>query len=169
MQPVHHESHICTRSTQDNNGQDSCIKGNAVAGQKLVRINLSEQTDMMDLLGADLPLQGGAPGQFAWSATYFLSPSTPHPSTPQSPCIITMHCHTNNLTMHRHHPHCASSPPSASSPCTILTMHFTILTMHPHYPHCASSPPSPSSPRILTPAGVMGLCWGPSKLGSGCC
>ena len=36
------------------------------AGQKLVRINLSEQTDMMDLLGADLPVQGGAPGQFAW-------------------------------------------------------------------------------------------------------
>jgi len=36
------------------------------AGQKLVRINLSEQTDMMDLLGADLPVEGGAPGQFAW-------------------------------------------------------------------------------------------------------
>lgn len=35
-------------------------------GQQLVRINLSEQTDMMDLLGADLPVQGGAPGQFAW-------------------------------------------------------------------------------------------------------
>lgn len=31
-----------------------------------VRINLSEQTDMMDLLGADLPAPGGAPGQFAW-------------------------------------------------------------------------------------------------------
>ena len=36
------------------------------AGQQLVRINLSEQTDMMDLLGADLPVEGGAPGQFAW-------------------------------------------------------------------------------------------------------
>jgi len=36
------------------------------AGQKLVRINLSEQTDMMDLLGADLPVEGGALGQFAW-------------------------------------------------------------------------------------------------------
>lgn len=35
-------------------------------GQTLVRINLSEQTDMMDLLGADLPAPGGAPGQFAW-------------------------------------------------------------------------------------------------------
>ncbi|KAG2499138.1 hypothetical protein HYH03_002721 [Edaphochlamys debaryana] len=35
-------------------------------GQSLVRINLSEQTDMMDLLGADLPAVGGAPGQFAW-------------------------------------------------------------------------------------------------------
>lgn len=35
-------------------------------GQTLVRINLSEATDMMDLLGADLPAQGGAPGQFVW-------------------------------------------------------------------------------------------------------
>lgn len=42
-------------------------------GQKLVRINLSEQTDMMDLLGADLPVQGGAPGQFAWSVLLPLS------------------------------------------------------------------------------------------------
>jgi midasin len=31
-----------------------------------VRINLSEQTDIMDLLGADLPVEGGLPGQFAW-------------------------------------------------------------------------------------------------------
>lgn len=36
------------------------------AGAELVRINLSEQTDMMDLLGADLPVAGGAPGEFAW-------------------------------------------------------------------------------------------------------
>jgi len=32
-----------------------------------VRINLSEQTDMMDLLGADLPVAGGGAGQFAWA------------------------------------------------------------------------------------------------------
>lgn len=32
----------------------------------LVRINLSEQTDMMDLLGADLPAPDGEPGQFTW-------------------------------------------------------------------------------------------------------
>jgi midasin len=32
----------------------------------LVRVNLSEHTDMMDLLGADLPAPGGAAGQFAW-------------------------------------------------------------------------------------------------------
>jgi midasin (ATPase involved in ribosome maturation) len=31
-----------------------------------VRINLSEQTDMMDLLGADLPSARGEPGQFTW-------------------------------------------------------------------------------------------------------
>ena len=32
-----------------------------------MRINLSEQTDVMDLLGADLPVEGGLPGQFAWA------------------------------------------------------------------------------------------------------
>ena len=36
------------------------------AGHALVRINLSEQTDMMHLLGADLPVEDGAPGGFAW-------------------------------------------------------------------------------------------------------
>lgn len=35
-------------------------------GRPLVRINLSEQTDMMDLLGADLPVEGGQPGEFVW-------------------------------------------------------------------------------------------------------
>ena len=54
------------------------------AGQKLVRINLSEQTDMMDLLGADLPVQGGAPGQFAWSAPYPPPSPRPLPSLPPS-------------------------------------------------------------------------------------
>lgn len=37
------------------------------AGRRVVRINLSEQTDMMDLLGADLPAPGGGPGQFMWA------------------------------------------------------------------------------------------------------
>jgi midasin (ATPase involved in ribosome maturation) len=48
----------------------------ARAGRRLVRINLSEQTDMMDLLGADLPVEGGAPGEFAWcvSARWSLQP-----------------------------------------------------------------------------------------------
>lgn len=32
-----------------------------------MRINLSEQTDMMDLLGADLPVEGGLPAEFAWA------------------------------------------------------------------------------------------------------
>jgi len=36
------------------------------AGVPLVRINCSEHTDMIDLLGADLPAPGGAAGQFAW-------------------------------------------------------------------------------------------------------
>jgi midasin len=39
----------------------------AAAGHPLVRINLSEQTDVLDLLGADLPVDGGAAGTFRWS------------------------------------------------------------------------------------------------------
>lgn len=45
----------------------------AACGHRLVRINLSEQTDMMDLLGADLPAEGGAAGAFRWSDGAFLS------------------------------------------------------------------------------------------------
>ncbi|XP_061423759.1 LOW QUALITY PROTEIN: midasin [Lethenteron reissneri] len=36
------------------------------AGHELVRINLSEQTDVTDLFGTDLPVEGGQGGQFAW-------------------------------------------------------------------------------------------------------
>ena len=39
----------------------------AASGHALVRINLSEQSDMMDLLGADLPAAGGTAGDFAWA------------------------------------------------------------------------------------------------------
>ncbi|KNC56498.1 uncharacterized protein AMSG_11499 [Thecamonas trahens ATCC 50062] len=42
------------------------------AGKRVVRINLSEQTDIMDLFGSDLPVEGGAPGQFAWRDGVFL-------------------------------------------------------------------------------------------------
>ncbi|XP_029647301.1 midasin-like [Octopus sinensis] len=36
------------------------------AGQELVRINLSEQTDVSDLFGADLPVEGEGSGLFSW-------------------------------------------------------------------------------------------------------
>ncbi|XP_078398522.1 midasin [Cetorhinus maximus] len=36
------------------------------SGNQLVRINLSEQTDVTDLFGADLPVEGGKGGEFAW-------------------------------------------------------------------------------------------------------
>ncbi|XP_053396218.1 midasin-like isoform X2 [Mercenaria mercenaria] len=36
------------------------------AGRDLVRINLSEQTDVTDLFGADLPVEGSEGGVFAW-------------------------------------------------------------------------------------------------------
>lgn len=42
------------------------------SGHNLVRINLSEQTDLMDLLGTDLPIEGKA-GEFAWTDGILLS------------------------------------------------------------------------------------------------
>jgi MoxR-like ATPase len=41
-------------------------------GRRVVRINLSEETDMMDLLGADLPVEGGKGGEFQWQDGIFL-------------------------------------------------------------------------------------------------
>ncbi|KAK1575506.1 hypothetical protein Q3G72_006073 [Acer saccharum] len=37
------------------------------SGHKVVRINLSEQTDIMDLLGSDLPIESDEGMKFAWS------------------------------------------------------------------------------------------------------
>ena len=54
-------------------GKTSIIYARAASGHKLVRLNLSEQTDMMDLLGADLPAAGGAAGEFVWSDGAFLA------------------------------------------------------------------------------------------------
>ncbi|XP_044750466.1 midasin [Coccinella septempunctata] len=36
------------------------------SGHKIYRINLSDQTDISDLFGADLPVEGGTGGQFSW-------------------------------------------------------------------------------------------------------
>ncbi|KAG7014001.1 Midasin [Cucurbita argyrosperma subsp. argyrosperma] len=38
-----------------------------ISGHRVVRINLSEQTDMMDLLGSDLPVESDEGIKFAWS------------------------------------------------------------------------------------------------------
>ena len=43
-----------------------------VAGHHLCRINLSDQTDIIDLFGSDLPVEGGGPGEFAWRDAEFL-------------------------------------------------------------------------------------------------
>lgn len=43
-----------------------------IAGQQLHRINLSDQTDLVDLFGSDLPVEGGRPGEFAWRDGEFL-------------------------------------------------------------------------------------------------
>ncbi|PKA58467.1 hypothetical protein AXF42_Ash013973 [Apostasia shenzhenica] len=37
------------------------------SGHTVVRINLSEQTDMMDLLGSDLPVEGASGMEFSWA------------------------------------------------------------------------------------------------------
>jgi len=43
-----------------------------ISGHELVRINLSDQTDLIDLFGSDLPVEGGGPGEFAWKDGEFL-------------------------------------------------------------------------------------------------
>lgn len=54
-------------------GKTSLIAALAnVSGHSLVRINLSEQTDMMDLLGSDLPVEGLQRAEFRWSDGVFL-------------------------------------------------------------------------------------------------
>ncbi|KAF9163666.1 AAA ATPase midasin [Actinomortierella ambigua] len=54
-------------------GKTSLISALATAsGHPLVRINLSEQTDLMDLFGSDLPVEGGNSGEFAWRDAPFL-------------------------------------------------------------------------------------------------
>ncbi|KAF7364926.1 Midasin [Mycena venus] len=44
-----------------------------LAGHRLCRINLSDQTDLIDLFGSDLPVEGGGPGEFAWKDAEFLT------------------------------------------------------------------------------------------------
>ncbi|XP_007484380.2 midasin isoform X1 [Monodelphis domestica] len=48
-------------------GKTSLVSAIAKAsGNHLVRINLSEQTDITDLFGANLPVEGGKGGEFSW-------------------------------------------------------------------------------------------------------
>jgi midasin len=44
----------------------------AVSGHLLQRINLSDQTDLIDLFGSDLPVEGGQAGEFQWRDAAFL-------------------------------------------------------------------------------------------------
>ncbi|KAK5118353.1 hypothetical protein LTR62_002866 [Meristemomyces frigidus] len=44
----------------------------AAAGVPLTRINLSEQTDLLDLFGSDAPVEGAATGTFMWRDAPFL-------------------------------------------------------------------------------------------------
>ena len=54
-------------------GKTSLIMALAnISGHHLCRINLSDQTDLIDLFGSDLPVEGGALGEFAWRDAEFL-------------------------------------------------------------------------------------------------
>lgn len=54
-------------------GKTSLIQAvSKASGHKLVRINLSDQTDVSDLFGADLPTDGGDCGSFEWRDGPFL-------------------------------------------------------------------------------------------------
>ena len=54
-------------------GKTSLVSALAkIAGYHLCRINLSDQTDLIDLFGSDLPVENGAPGEFAWKDAEFL-------------------------------------------------------------------------------------------------
>ena len=44
----------------------------AVVNMPLVRVNLSEQTDLADLFGSDVPLEDQEPGRFGWQDAPFL-------------------------------------------------------------------------------------------------
>lgn len=54
-------------------GKTSLITAIAkVSGHPLTRINLSEQTDLIDLFGSDAPAEGGGADQFVWRDAPFL-------------------------------------------------------------------------------------------------
>lgn len=54
-------------------GKTSLVSALAnICGYELCRINLSDQTDIIDLFGSDLPVEGEGPGQFAWKDAEFL-------------------------------------------------------------------------------------------------
>ncbi|XP_067207005.1 midasin [Linepithema humile] len=54
-------------------GKTSLVSALAKAsGHTLLRINLSDQTDISDLFGADLPVENGKGGEFAWRDGPFL-------------------------------------------------------------------------------------------------
>jgi len=44
----------------------------SLTGHRVCRINLSDQTDLADLFGSDLPVEGGEAGEFAWKDAAFL-------------------------------------------------------------------------------------------------
>ena len=55
-------------------GKTSIVDALAAAtGNALCRINLSDQSDLMDLFGSDMPVEGGESGQFEWKNAPFLT------------------------------------------------------------------------------------------------
>jgi midasin len=55
-------------------GKTSLVQAlGAACGHTVVRINLSEQSDLMELLGTDLPVEGAPAGTYAWQDGAFLA------------------------------------------------------------------------------------------------
>ena len=55
-------------------GKTSLVQAlGAACGRTVVRINLSDQSDLMELLGADMPVEGAPAGTYAWQDGAFLS------------------------------------------------------------------------------------------------
>ena len=55
-------------------GKTSLVQAlGAACGRPVVRINLSEQSDLMELLGADLPVEGAPAGTYEWQDGAFLA------------------------------------------------------------------------------------------------
>ena len=64
---------VCVLAGSPGVGKTSLVQAlGAACGHVVVRINLSEQSDLMELLGTNLPVEGAVAGTYAWQDGAFL-------------------------------------------------------------------------------------------------